>query len=182
MQFCFKDKDRYEKSCVTCFKHFTTNLEHQKNCSKECSKKYSKEYLKNKIKSNDDYYPYLKIRFEIFKRDNFKCAYCGRSADDRVLLVVEHIKPISSGGNSNIENLITSCNECNAGKLDFLLSKRHEEKFKNKVKEHHEFNKRFEEKWNYQMEVIQRHRSKLANDSYVGEGSLPPECDTSTTA
>lgn len=33
-----------------------------------------------------------KVRFEVFKRDSFKCQYCGRSAPD-VMLRADHIEP-----------------------------------------------------------------------------------------
>lgn len=56
-----------------------------------------------------------KTRFEVFKRDSFKCQYCGRSSPD-VLLQVDHIHPVSKGGDNDILNFITSCVECNIGK------------------------------------------------------------------
>lgn len=62
-----------------------------------------------------------KVRFEVFKRDSFKCQYCGSSAPD-VVLEIDHIKPISKGGNNQITNLITSCFSCNRGKSDRKLS------------------------------------------------------------
>lgn len=62
-----------------------------------------------------------KIRFEVFKRDKFKCQYCGASAPE-ALLQVDHIKPVSKGGKNDLLNLITSCFECNNGKRDTLLS------------------------------------------------------------
>lgn len=61
-----------------------------------------------------------KIRFEVFKRDQFKCQYCGASAPD-VVLHVDHINPVSKGGENDILNLITSCQPCNSGKKDRLL-------------------------------------------------------------
>ena len=63
-----------------------------------------------------------KLRFEVFKRDNFKCQYCGMSAPD-VVLNVDHIDPVSNGGENDILNLVTSCRDCNSGKSDRLLSK-----------------------------------------------------------
>lgn len=60
-------------------------------------------------------------RFEVFKRDSFKCQYCGRAAPD-VLLQVDHIRPVSKGGGGDILNLITSCFDCNSGKSDRELS------------------------------------------------------------
>lgn len=62
-----------------------------------------------------------KLRFEVFKRDNFKCQYCGNTPPD-VILEVDHIEPKSKGGNDNINNLITSCFDCNRGKTNILLS------------------------------------------------------------
>lgn len=56
-----------------------------------------------------------KVRFEVFKRDKFKCVYCGASAPN-VVLQIDHIEPVSKGGDNNILNLVTSCFECNSGK------------------------------------------------------------------
>lgn len=61
-----------------------------------------------------------KVRFEVFKRDSFKCQYCGRGAPD-VLLHADHIHPVSKGGVNDIANLITACSECNLGKGAALL-------------------------------------------------------------
>lgn len=56
-----------------------------------------------------------RLRFEVFKRDSFKCQYCGKSAPD-VVLHADHIKPASKGGESTLLNLITACLDCNLGK------------------------------------------------------------------
>ena len=56
-----------------------------------------------------------KLRFEVFKRDSFKCQYCGRSAPE-VVLHVDHIKAVARGGGNEITNLITACSDCNLGK------------------------------------------------------------------
>lgn len=55
------------------------------------------------------------IRFEVFKRDKFTCQYCGRSAPE-VVLHVDHIQPVSKGGDNGITNLVTACKDCNGGK------------------------------------------------------------------
>jgi hypothetical protein len=54
-------------------------------------------------------------RFEVFKRDAFQCQYCGGKAPD-VVLEVDHLKPVASGGDNEMINLVTSCRDCNAGK------------------------------------------------------------------
>ena len=62
-----------------------------------------------------------RTRFEVFKRDKFTCQYCGKSAPD-VVLEIDHIKPVSKGGNNSMLNLVTSCFECNRGKTNVELS------------------------------------------------------------
>ena len=62
-----------------------------------------------------------KVRFEVFKRDNFTCQYCGKSAPD-VVLEIDHMKPVSKGGTNDITNLITACFDCNRGKSNKELS------------------------------------------------------------
>jgi len=62
-----------------------------------------------------------KLRFEVFKRDGFKCVYCGATPPS-VLLHVDHITPASKGGLNEIDNLVTSCEPCNLGKSDRTLS------------------------------------------------------------
>ena len=63
-----------------------------------------------------------KLRFEIFKRDGFQCAYCGQSPP-LVTLEVDHIDPVSKGGKNDINNYITACFDCNRGKKDIPLDK-----------------------------------------------------------
>lgn len=62
-----------------------------------------------------------KVRFEIFKRDGFKCMYCGAHPPS-VMLHVDHIRPVADGGGNEDENLVTSCEPCNLGKGARLLS------------------------------------------------------------
>ncbi len=56
-----------------------------------------------------------KTRFKVFKRDNFTCQYCGKKSP-KVQLEVDHINPKDKGVLDKIDNLITSCIECNRGK------------------------------------------------------------------
>lgn len=63
-----------------------------------------------------------KIRFEVFKRDGFRCAYCGKTPPD-ALLEVDHIVPKAEGGPDDINNLITACFDCNRGKSKIPLTK-----------------------------------------------------------
>jgi 5-methylcytosine-specific restriction endonuclease McrA len=56
-----------------------------------------------------------KLRFEVFKRDGFVCQYCGKHPPD-IILEVDHIHPKAKNGSDDINNLITSCFDCNRGK------------------------------------------------------------------
>jgi HNH endonuclease len=62
-----------------------------------------------------------KTRFEVFKRDGFKCQYCGKCAPE-VVLNVDHIHPVSKSGGDDMMNFVTACADCNSGKSDRLLS------------------------------------------------------------
>jgi hypothetical protein len=61
-----------------------------------------------------------RFRFEVFKRDNFTCAYCCNKPPNSIL-EVDHILPVSKGGTNVMENLITSCFDCNRGKSNISL-------------------------------------------------------------
>ena len=60
------------------------------------------------------------LRYDVLRRDGFKCQLCGRSAGDGIQLEVDHIKPISKGGKTERSNLRTLCRDCNRGKSDKL--------------------------------------------------------------
>ncbi len=61
-----------------------------------------------------------KVRFDVFRRDNFTCQYCGVSAP-KIVLHLDHVLPISKGGDNSAANLITACLDCNLGKSDTLI-------------------------------------------------------------
>lgn len=56
-----------------------------------------------------------RLRYEILRRDNHTCRYCGRSAPD-VELTVDHVIPTALGGTDEPTNLVTACADCNSGK------------------------------------------------------------------
>lgn len=56
-----------------------------------------------------------RLRYEVLRRDNHTCRYCGASAPD-VPLRVDHVTPVALGGGDDPGNLATSCEPCNAGK------------------------------------------------------------------
>lgn len=56
-----------------------------------------------------------RIRFEVLRRDEHTCQYCGAKAPD-VTLNIDHVLPVSLGGDDKPGNLVTACKDCNTGK------------------------------------------------------------------
>ncbi|WP_331743213.1 HNH endonuclease (plasmid) [Streptomyces sp. NBC_00868] len=56
-----------------------------------------------------------RLRYEILRRDNHTCRYCGAAAP-AVPLRTDHVVPVALGGTDTADNLVTSCEPCNSGK------------------------------------------------------------------
>lgn len=56
-----------------------------------------------------------RMRFEVLRRDNHTCRYCGRGAPE-VKLTIDHVVPEALGGQDVPENLVAACEDCNSGK------------------------------------------------------------------
>lgn len=56
-----------------------------------------------------------RLRFEVLRRDNHTCRYCGGAAPD-VKLTVDHVVPTALGGTDEPSNLVAACGPCNSGK------------------------------------------------------------------
>ena len=106
-------------------------------------KKYSGSLEKNKS--------FAKFESQVYKRDGYICRYCSiRVIDTKALLqmekivgrkyfrvkgtneqrhgvalvlraTIDHIKPLTRGGRTKLNNLVTSCWSCNYGKLNATL-------------------------------------------------------------
>ena len=72
--------------------------------------KQTKEYERSKMSNS--------LRYDILRRDNFRCKICGATQDDGVKLHVDHIIPVAKGGKTEPSNLRTLCEDCNRGKSD----------------------------------------------------------------
>lgn len=48
-----------------------------------------------------------RMRFEVFKRDQFTCVYCW-SHPPAAIMQIDHIEPVSKGGGNDLDNLVTS--------------------------------------------------------------------------
>jgi hypothetical protein len=62
----------------------------------------------------------LGLRYNVLRRDNFKCVLCGNSpaTDPTCKLHVDHVLPFSKNGKTVQDNLRTLCGHCNLGKSD----------------------------------------------------------------
>lgn len=56
-----------------------------------------------------------RTRYEVLRRDNHACRYCGATAPD-VMLQVDHVIPTTLGGSDDPDNLVAACRDCNSGK------------------------------------------------------------------
>lgn len=56
-----------------------------------------------------------KLRWQVLRRDEFRCRYCGASSGSSELHV-DHVLSRADGGRDTIDNLVTACIECNLGK------------------------------------------------------------------
>lgn len=120
--FAFKPKES-EEIRFTCFNEcFIKSLkemfiksgdEYMLMCEIDDIRYSDKKETKKKVRSEMT----LKLRYNIMKRDNFKCVICGKGMPE-VEICVDHIMPVSKGGLSIESNLRTLCNKCNAGKGD----------------------------------------------------------------
>jgi len=54
---------------------------------------------------------------KVFKRDHFKCQYCGLDGLHRfenwLILTIDHVHPHARGGPRSMDNLVTACQPCN---------------------------------------------------------------------
>jgi len=108
--------DTYRKSiygvgdCDICGNEYIKTSKAARYCSDECRK--------ISIDIN-----YMRDRWIIFYRDEFKCLYCGAKVykEDIGELRIEHVFPRKHGGDDTASNLITSCHKCNASKSDLVM-------------------------------------------------------------
>jgi hypothetical protein len=60
-----------------------------------------------------DFYNVPENRLRIFERDDYRCHYCQKQLT-RFTATLDHIQPVSRGGDNSYENLVTACLHCNS--------------------------------------------------------------------
>ena len=56
-----------------------------------------------------------RVRYEVLRRDDYTCRYCGDKAPD-VVITIDHVVPTVLGGSDEPDNLVAACKDCNSGK------------------------------------------------------------------
>ncbi len=74
-----------------------------------------------------DFYNIAENRLKIFERDGYKCHYCIKQLT-RFSASLDHIQPVSKGGDNSFSNLITACLHCNSERgnkpvMDYVISR-----------------------------------------------------------
>jgi HNH endonuclease len=113
-----------------------------------------------------------KLRFEIFKRDGFRCVYCGSTPVQSVLRI-DHVIPVADGGETNHVNLVTSCHDCNAGKGSTPLEKRHIEKTM-LTESHREHGEQIREYLRVQKEIAEARRESAEELADFWQDTIGP--------
>ena len=64
-----------------------------------------------------------RLRSTVLQRDNKSCVDCGANTKNTpgVKLEIHHVKPVSKGGKTELNNLVVNCKGCNSGKSDVIL-------------------------------------------------------------
>ena len=104
-----KGKNQYHKKQVYSLKdvqmHYENVLQKQKRITDETRRRQAERAKMS-----------LSLRYDVLKRDRFRCQICGATQADGVKLHVDHIVPIARGGKTELSNLRTLCDRCNLGK------------------------------------------------------------------
>lgn len=106
-----KGKKRYEKHREYNYDKIKI-LYYKVMRNKEIREAFEEQKKKERMKMTDS------LRYDILKRDHYRCQICGVTAKEGAKLHVDHIKPIAKGGKTVPENLQTLCDRCNLGKSD----------------------------------------------------------------
>lgn len=104
-----KGQNHYEKGCTYLESEIRTAMKDMITRA---------EYIQSEVwrRKNERNKATPSLRYEVMRRDGFRCCLCGRSASNGVELEVDHILPVSKGGCTTFDNLQTLCRECNRGK------------------------------------------------------------------
>lgn len=118
-------RDRHSRPCTGCGESFTPTYGDKRRswCSPRCSKKVYGAKRKAILRGRGRNIIEIVNPFVVFRRDKYVCQLCGRltlhkkrgTYDDRAP-ELDHIIPLSRGGDHTYANTQCSCRKCNIAK------------------------------------------------------------------
>ena len=82
-------------------------------CKELMQQRSKEEVLVVDIDKELDFYNVPENRLMVFERDGYKCHYCTKQLT-RFSATLDHIQPVSKGGDNSFGNLVTTCLHCNS--------------------------------------------------------------------
>lgn len=82
-------------------------------CQTEMKKKQEVQTKPIEEKKELDFYNVAENRLKVFERDEYKCRYCSKQLT-RFTATLDHVHPVSRGGDNSYDNLMTACLHCNS--------------------------------------------------------------------
>ena len=104
-----KGLNTYRSQKSFCFDQWKSYYEQALQARKNKTE-YQLQVQKERALMTDD------LRYNVLRRDRFRCQICGTTAKDGAELEIDHIIPVSKGGKTVMDNLQTLCKRCNRGK------------------------------------------------------------------
>lgn len=103
------------RACATCGESYLYYRDESQFCSTTCrSRMHQSGSRRTRIPDT--------VRFDVLRRDEFACRYCGFMPDEGAELTVDHVVPVDEGGAlTAMSNLVTACQRCNNGKATKLI-------------------------------------------------------------
>jgi hypothetical protein len=83
-----------------------------------CQRRRAEQQVRQPITADEcevDFYNIRENRLNIWERDNYRCIYCGKQLT-RFTATLDHVKPVTAGGDNSADNLVTACLQCNSRK------------------------------------------------------------------
>lgn len=126
---CYWESLKKYKYCLYCKNKFY-NYKNRKFCNKHCmvdyiSKNKPDPKVRNSIyrqnRRNNIKKPIDNIYLEVLiVAQRYKCFYC--TDDLHGYKAIEHLQPVSKGGDNDFYNIVYSCKSCNSSKRDMSLA------------------------------------------------------------
>lgn len=108
------------RECASCGHQFATMVRSQIYCSRPCARRDRRHYRERARRAGVKYEPINKRR--VYERDKWRCGICRRKVNPKLrypnslCASLDHIVPLSLGGNHEYSNVQCSHYKCNTDK------------------------------------------------------------------